>query len=98
MSYVPHTERERRDMLAAIGVARIADPFADVPAPVRFPELKLPPALAEQDLLRELHAQAACNFPSPPHVPSAAPTLTTTFDPRPPPPSHLAAPPTLAST
>src|SRR5260370_7485292 len=63
MSYVPHTERERRDMLAAIGVDRMADLFADVPAPVRFPELKLPPALAEQDLLREMHAQAARNFP-----------------------------------
>src|SRR5215468_1402302 len=63
MSYVPHTERERRDMLAAIGVDRMEDLFADVPAQVRFPELKLPPALAEPDLLRELHAQAARNFP-----------------------------------
>src|SRR5215468_3089783 len=63
MSYVPHTERERRDMLAAIGVDRMEDLFADVPAQVRFPELKLPAALAEPDLLRELHAQAARNFP-----------------------------------
>jgi glycine dehydrogenase subunit 1 len=39
MSYVPHTERERSDMLAAIGVARIEDLFADVPAAVRFPGL-----------------------------------------------------------
>jgi len=63
MSYVPHTERERRDMLAAIGVDRMEDLFADVPAQVRFPELKLPPALAEPDLLREMQAQAARNFP-----------------------------------
>jgi glycine dehydrogenase subunit 1 len=62
MSYVPHTERERRDMLAAIGVARIEDLFADVPAQVRFPELNLPPALAEPDLVREMQAQAARNF------------------------------------
>jgi glycine dehydrogenase subunit 1 len=63
MNYVPHTERERRDMLAAIGVARIEELFADVPAQVRFPELKLPAALAEQDLVREMHALAAHNFP-----------------------------------
>jgi glycine dehydrogenase subunit 1 len=63
MSYVPHTEGERRDMLAAIGVDRIEDLFADVPAPVRFPELNLPPGLAEPDLLREMQAQAARNFP-----------------------------------
>jgi glycine dehydrogenase subunit 1 len=63
MSYVPHTERERRDMLAAIGVDRMEDLFADVPAQVRFPELNLPPALAEPDLVREMQAQAARNFP-----------------------------------
>src|SRR5262245_34937204 len=63
MSYVPHTERERSDMLAAIGVDRMEDLFADVPAQVRFPELKLPAALAEPDLLREMQAQAARNFP-----------------------------------
>jgi glycine dehydrogenase subunit 1 len=63
MSYVPHTERERRDMLAAIGVARIEELFADVPAQVRFPELKLPAALAEQYLVREMQVLAARNFP-----------------------------------
>ena len=63
MSYVPHTERERRDMLAAIGVDRIEDLFADVPAKVRFPQLNLPPGLAEPDLVREMQALAARNYP-----------------------------------
>jgi glycine dehydrogenase subunit 1 len=63
MSHVPHTERERRDMLAAIGVDRIGDLFADVPAKIRFPELNLPPALAEPDLVREMQALAAQNSP-----------------------------------
>lgn len=63
MSYVPHTERERCDMLAAIGVDRIEDLFADVPAKVRFPQLNLPPGLAEPDLVREMQALAARNFP-----------------------------------
>ena len=61
MSYVPHTERERSDMLAAIGVARMEDLFADVPAAVRFPELKLPPAAAEPEIMAEMHALAARN-------------------------------------
>ena len=62
MSYVPHTERERRDMLAVIGVARMEDLFADVPARIRFPALTLPLPAAEPDLLREMQALAARNF------------------------------------
>ena len=49
-------------MLAAIGVARIEDLFADVPAHVRFPELKLPPPASELDIAREMQALAARNF------------------------------------
>jgi glycine dehydrogenase subunit 1 len=68
MSYVPHTGRERRDMLAAIGLDRIEDLFADVPAGVRFPDLNLPPRLAEPDLVREMQMLAARNLPvDPPH-------------------------------
>jgi glycine dehydrogenase subunit 1 len=63
MTYVPHTGRERRDMLAAIGVDRIEDLFADVPEKVRFPELKLPPPLSEPDLMRAMQALAARNLP-----------------------------------
>ena len=50
MSFVPHSERERAEMLAAIGVARIEDLFADVPVHVRFPALKLPPPTSELDI------------------------------------------------
>jgi glycine dehydrogenase subunit 1 len=62
MGYVPHTERERSEMLAAIGVSRMEDLFADVPAPFRFPELKLPPSASELDILREMQTLAARNF------------------------------------
>jgi glycine dehydrogenase subunit 1 len=62
MSYVPHTERERTDMLAAIGLTRLEDLFADVPAPIRFPDLKLPPSVSEPDLMREMQARASRNF------------------------------------
>jgi glycine dehydrogenase subunit 1 len=63
MNYVPHTECERRDMLAAIGVDRVEDLFADVPEKVRFPEFNLPPPLSEPDLVREMQALAARNLP-----------------------------------
>jgi glycine dehydrogenase subunit 1 len=66
MNHVPHTRRERRDMLAAIGVDRIEDLFADVPSRVRFPELNLPPPLSEPDLVREMRALAARNLPTDP--------------------------------
>ena len=66
MSYVPHTERERSEMLAAIGLARMEDLFADVPAQVRFPALNLPPPASELDIAREMKALAARNFPPDP--------------------------------
>jgi glycine dehydrogenase subunit 1 len=62
MTYVPHTERETREMLAAIGVARMEDLFADVPAAVRFPALKLPPASSEMEITGEMQALAGRNF------------------------------------
>jgi glycine dehydrogenase subunit 1 len=65
MGYVPHTERERSEMLAAIGVARMADLFADVPAQVRFPALKLPPPASELEIMREMQALVARNFVDP---------------------------------
>ncbi len=61
MPYVPHTEQETRDMLAAIGVPRLADMFADVPAAVRFPALDLPPAVSELEIMAEMRALAARN-------------------------------------
>jgi glycine dehydrogenase subunit 1 len=42
MSYVPHTDVDRAEMLAAIGVEGVEDLFHDVPATYRFPELNLP--------------------------------------------------------
>ncbi len=68
MSYVPHTDRERADMLAAIGVGRIEDLFADVPAKVRFPRLDLPPPASEPELAREMRALAARNVTGDPSL------------------------------
>jgi glycine dehydrogenase subunit 1 len=62
MSYVPHTDADRAEMLAAIGVERVADLFHDVPAGSRFPELRLPEPLSEMELLAELEAMSEENM------------------------------------
>jgi len=59
--YISITDAERAEMLAAIGVGRVADLFADVPEAVRFPELRLPRALSEIELRRELGAMSNRN-------------------------------------
>lgn len=62
MSYVPHTEHERSEMLDAVGLACMEDLFASVPAHVRFPDIDLPPPLAELDMAREMRALAGRNL------------------------------------
>jgi glycine dehydrogenase subunit 1 len=61
MPYIPHTDADRRAMLGAIGVSSVEELFHDVPAACRFPELKLPPAVSEMEILDELHALAQKN-------------------------------------
>ena len=59
--YIPLTDEDRREMLAAVGVASTDELFADIPAEHRDPPLDLPPALSETELMRELSALAARN-------------------------------------
>ncbi len=61
MRYTPHTEAERQAMLKAIGVERIEDLFADIPAQVRFPSLDLPEGMSELEAQRLFAALAAEN-------------------------------------
>lgn len=61
MTYTPHTEADRRAMLAAIGVERVEDLFHDVPEACRFPELKLPEKLSEMEIMAELQAMSEEN-------------------------------------
>jgi glycine dehydrogenase subunit 1 len=62
VSYLSLTERDREEMLAAIGVSAVEELFQDIPAAVRYGrELDLPPALGEQELSRHLEELAARN-------------------------------------
>ncbi|MEL6308088.1 MAG: glycine dehydrogenase, partial [Chloroflexota bacterium] len=61
MTYIPHTEVERQQMLSTIGVTTIEDLFEAVPAMHRFPELDIPDAMSEMDIVREMSAMAEMN-------------------------------------
>src|SRR3989449_595208 len=62
MSYLSLTERDRDEMLAAIGVSSVEELFRDIPKRVRFGrELDLEPSLSEQELSRQLEELAARN-------------------------------------
>ncbi len=56
MPYIPHTDEDRREMLAAIGAASIVELFREIPANLRVQpnSLNLPPALDEHRLMAHL--------------------------------------------
>lgn len=65
MRYVPHSDDDVREMLAAVGVSSTDELFETIPAAVRFAgRLDLPAPAAEADVLRELAALAARNRPA----------------------------------
>ncbi|RMG87255.1 MAG: glycine dehydrogenase, partial [Chloroflexi bacterium] len=61
MGYLPHTDAEREEMLAAIGVKSMADLFEAVPASHRFPSLNMPEPLSEMEVAAELQALSEAN-------------------------------------
>ena len=61
MSYIPNTDDDRARMLAAIGVKSIDELFHDVPRALRYPDLDLPTAVSELDVLQELQALSEYN-------------------------------------
>jgi glycine dehydrogenase subunit 1 len=59
--YVPMTAQDREEMLRAVGAASVAELFEDIPERHRTPELRLPDALSELELLDEMRTLAARN-------------------------------------
>jgi glycine dehydrogenase subunit 1 len=59
--YFPHTDAEREEMLKVIGAASLEELFQAVPAEYRFPDLNLPPAMTEMEILEELQSLAWAN-------------------------------------
>lgn len=63
MRYLPHTDQDRQDMLARIGVGHVDDLFADVPASVLLDGLvDLPRRASEMSVERSLSRMAGRNI------------------------------------
>ena len=62
MPFIPHSDEDRKAMLAAIGVKSVEELFQDVPERVLFPDLNLPPAISEMEARWEVEALATVNF------------------------------------
>jgi glycine dehydrogenase subunit 1 len=62
MTFIPHCDTERQQMLDAVGVNTLDDLFGDVPEHVRFPSLTLPPPVSQLELAAEMRALAARNI------------------------------------
>lgn len=62
--YSPHTDADRRAMLAAIGVASVDDLLTAIPADARRPKLGLPNGMSEAEVQSHLAALAARNTPA----------------------------------
>ena len=61
MSYVPHTEREREDMLAVVGASSLDELFAHLPSQTRCGPLDVPEGLGEMDLASLMGTLASKN-------------------------------------
>ncbi|MFA5515772.1 MAG: aminomethyl-transferring glycine dehydrogenase subunit GcvPA [Desulfuromonadales bacterium] len=69
MRYIPHTEEDVRQMLAAIGIESLERLFEEIPAELRLQRpLELPRPLSEPELLREFARLAAKNATAENHV------------------------------
>lgn len=52
--FIPHTDAERLEMLAAIGKDQLKDLFQVIPEKFRYPKLDLPDALSEMEALQQM--------------------------------------------
>ncbi len=67
MRYTPHTDADVQKALSAVGVERINDLFADVPAQLLDPEIRIPSGRDEVALLDHLKQLAALDDTTSPH-------------------------------
>jgi glycine dehydrogenase subunit 1 len=60
--FIPHTESERKEMLASIGVEKIEDLFAAIPEQHRFPKLGLLHGMTEMEVSAQLKEMSEANL------------------------------------
>ena len=61
MTFNPHTDADRAEMLATIGAESVADLFSPIPSEIRFPTLDLLPQLSEMEAADRLGDLASRN-------------------------------------
>jgi glycine dehydrogenase subunit 1 len=54
MSYIAHTPQDQAEMLKAIGIRSVDELFQDIPASLQHPQIQLPPALSELELIEHM--------------------------------------------
>jgi glycine dehydrogenase subunit 1 len=59
--FIPHTTKETEEMLKVVGVSNLDELFNDIPINYRFPDLDLPPAQSEMEILSELQELSTGN-------------------------------------
>ncbi|HEX78448.1 MAG TPA: aminomethyl-transferring glycine dehydrogenase subunit GcvPA [Dehalococcoidia bacterium] len=59
--YIANNDQDRQAMLGEIGVTSVEELFIDIPPSQRQANFRLPPALSEAELVRELNELAASN-------------------------------------
>ncbi len=64
MPFIPATDRDRAAMLERIGLGSVEELFSDLPEGARFPDLDLPPALSELEIMAEMEELASRNAPA----------------------------------
>ena len=63
--YVPHSQEEKREMLAFLGLSSEEELFRDVPPEALLHNLNLPEGLSELEVSRTLTEKARRNQPAP---------------------------------
>ncbi len=63
MAFIPHSDADRRDMLARVGVSDVRDLYSDIPSELLLDrELDIPEGLSEWEAVRELNRLADRNM------------------------------------
>jgi len=64
LPYLPHTEKDRQEMLQAIGVSNFEELVKHIPKEIRVKDLQLAPSLSEIEVREKISALAAKNTPA----------------------------------
>lgn len=62
MPFIPNTDADRKAMFERIGIQNFEQLISNIPGEIKFKgEFKLPEALSEMEVLREIHQKTRCN-------------------------------------